>query len=137
MAVETSLSFAALRAMVKAAANKIAGRAPDPNVTARPLVHRGRATSISTPVGRIGGEVGVRTVGGGPMYQVKNHADAPALSLRVRTSRSGESLSLGDLAPRGMRPITGVPVSDDCRFWLEWTEVDGRTRKMRKLKPIQ
>ena len=136
MGFESSLSFAALRGIVKTAASKIAGRPPDPAVTARPLVHIGRAASISTPVGRIGDKVGVRTVGGGPMYQVKNHGTASALNMRVRISRKGEPVSLGDISPRGMMPIRGVQVDEQRRFWLVWTEADGRTRKKRKMKPI-
>lgn len=136
MGIESSLSFAALRGIVKAAAGKIVGRPPDPAVTARPLVHVGRAASISTPVGKIGGKVGVRTVGGGPLYNVKNHGTAPALNMRVRLSPRAEPLSLGDISPGGMMPIRGVTVDEQRRFWLEWTETDGSTRKKRKIKPI-
>lgn len=136
MGIEASLSFAALRGIAKAAASKIAGRAPDPAVTARPLVHIGRGASIATAVGRIGERVSVRTVGGEPIYSVKNHGTAPALNVQARTSRRGEPVSLGDVPPRGMKPISGVQVGDQHRFWLEWTEVDGRVRKIRKIKPM-
>lgn len=136
MGVEISLSFAALRSLVKAAAGKIAGRAPDPAVTARPLVHIGRATSISVPMGRIGGKVNARTTGGGSIYRVKNHGAAPALNLQIRTSRKGDAIPLGDLPPNGMKQIIGVQVDNERRFWLQWTETDGRTRTMRRVTPI-
>lgn len=136
MGFELSLSLAGLRGIAKMGLKKLAGHPPDPAVTARPLVHVGRAASISTPVGRIGDKVSVRTVGGGRIYQVKNHGTAPALNLRVRISRTGEPVSLGDLAPKAMKPVPGVAVEEERRFWLEWTETDGGTRKKRKLKPV-
>ena len=136
MGVESSLSFAALRTLITAGAAKVAGRPPDPSVTARPVVHTGRGATMSWAEGQIGGPVRVRSVGGGSTYQVKNHGTAPALNLHIRASRKGPSVSLGELRPGGIKVVANVPVQDGTRFWLEWIEVDGRTQKRRKVKPI-
>lgn len=136
MGVGSSVSFAGLRALIKVVAVKIAGRPPDPSVTARPVVHTGRGASVSWAEGQIGGPVRVRSVGGGLTYQAKNYGTAPALNLSIRASRKGPIVSLGELPPGGMKVVADVPVQDGTRFWLEWIEVDGRKQRLRRVKPI-